>query len=194
MEANIIEKKLIYIQCPKCDDQNSHCISGVERGTSFGPWYCARCGAGIMGSISSRGIVDICETQGRKDPTYVLMRIESQNAPVFLVVEGSEVTDLSTGKTRADSDESDAFLYKDEIFYNYECPPSITMQKVVAVIKNGDDVLNPREMLQYVATRPAPRDSADDEKEEYAVRVFQDLLYPVPGLDETVPASQQISR
>lgn len=192
MEANLIEKTLTYIQCPKCGDQNSHCISGVERASSFGPWYCTRCGAGITGSISSRGAVSIYEAPERRDPTFVLLRIDSQGPPVFLVVEGSQVVDLRTGKTRAESDEQDAFLYSDEIFYNYRCPPSITLQKVVAVIKDGDPM--PEGVLQYVATRPASRSSEDGDREEQAVRAFQELLMPEPAPDMSVSASQQISR
>jgi len=191
MEANLIEKKLTYIQCPECGDHDSHCISDVERDTSFGAWYCARCGTGIMGSISSRGVVDICEVPERRDPTFVLLRLDSQDAPVFLIVQGSDTVDLATGKTRAESDEDDAFLYSDEVFYNYDCPPSIALQKVIAVIKNGDPVS--QGLLQYVATRPAPRGSTGSEREEQA---FQELLVPepAPAPDMSVPASQQISR
>jgi len=193
MEAKLIEKTLTYIQCPQCSDQNSHCLSGVEYGTGFGPWYCHQCGIGIMGSINSRGAVSIYQTPERRDPTFVLLRIDLPDAPLFLVIEGSDVIDIRTGKTRADSDDGDdAYLYSDEFFYNRECPPSITLQKVVAVIKDGES--DPRGVLHYVATRPAVRKSLEAEKEEQAVRAFQELTVPVPAPEISTSASQQISR
>ncbi|HEX8160332.1 MAG TPA: hypothetical protein VF538_00415 [Pyrinomonadaceae bacterium] len=152
MKAVLVEKKEVYVRCPDCGDENSHHVTHLDPGTSFGPSYCGNCGAGVRGYLSGDGSVEIFETGDRKEQTYVLLRISPQDDPIYLVVRGAEfVTDDGAGMV--EECEEETFFESDEYFYGYTCHPSVTLRTAVAVIINGE--ADPHGIFEYVATRPA---------------------------------------
>lgn len=40
MRARLVRKTEVYIRCATCGDESSHCVTNIDPGMSFGPWYC----------------------------------------------------------------------------------------------------------------------------------------------------------
>lgn len=172
MKATFIEKSVVYIQCPNCLDDGSHLVSALDPGTSFGPWYCDNCGVGIRGYLDGSGSVEITEAEDRKEPTYVLLRIRPQDAPIFLVVCGADF--IAQDKTATEEEtEEEEFFGSDEFFYNHSCCPSITLQNTIMIIINGE--ANPPGIFEHVVTKSVSQ-SADNVGKEYSEVIFQELL------------------
>lgn len=67
MDAELVEKTLVFIRCPDCGDDTSHCISPVVKNSPFGPWHCNKCQTAITGFVHADGSVRI-EKQRKKIP------------------------------------------------------------------------------------------------------------------------------
>jgi len=160
MKAVLIEKREVYVQCPDCGDESSHRVSNLDHGTSFGPSYCGNCGAGVRGYRGGDGSVEIFETEDRKEPTYVLLRVTPHDASIYLVVRGADFIPQDEGGA-PDESEKENFFESDEYFYGYTCHPSITLRNTVAVILNGE--ADPHGIFEHIATRPASSAYGDGE-------------------------------
>lgn len=169
--VQIIEKKEQYLACPECDEIDTHRITGIKAGTTFGPLFCKSCGVGIVGHITKNGEAEIRTIDERRIPTYVLLRLVRQEKPVFLVVR--DVTCERPGQ--GDETENEAFYESNEFIYNHQLSTSVYIGNSVVFMREGD--VDSYGMFEYVSSAPAPRNNESEETEEEVVlRLFQRQL------------------
>ena len=142
MQGSLITKTQVFIKCPKCGDGDSMRVDHLfGREGAFGPWYCDSCGEGLIGKIDKDGIVEISEPQpqtGKKwEKSLVLLVLPTQNAPVYLVVNGHIM----------DGDKSN----HDYLYEEHDCPTNF-LRPVERIIVEGDT--DPHGLFDYVAEIP----------------------------------------
>ncbi|MDU7377877.1 MAG: hypothetical protein E7L09_05825 [Enterobacteriaceae bacterium] len=87
MKAEITTLSEQFFHCPECDSPEFS-FDHLSTGSSFGPWYCDKCGCGIVGEIILGG-VEIHIHSDRKAKTLVLLKLDKEiDTPVHIVVEG----------------------------------------------------------------------------------------------------------
>lgn len=97
MKAELVERSEVYVRCPQCGDENSHRISQLPKGANFGISYCEKCGTGIEGHVISLGQVEIRVADESKEPSYILLRFNPEERPIFLMVEANSESESSYG-------------------------------------------------------------------------------------------------
>lgn len=85
MKAELVERREVYVRCPRCGDEESHKITRLSSGARFGISYCQKCGVGIEGYMTD-GAVEIRVADEGKDVSYVLLRVNPEETPIFLMV------------------------------------------------------------------------------------------------------------
>lgn len=184
MKATLVEKKKVFIRCPNCGDENSHDISALDTDVAFGPSYCNSCGTGIRGYVDDAS-VEINVAEDRREPAFVLLRMNPQDIPIYLIIGGANFIahEAATGSWPGEKD----FLDSDEFFYNHNCHPTVVLQQAVAVIRAGD--VNPQGIFEYITSRcaPSPAVLKDGEVAENLLNEFIPLTVPTPS-ETTVAA------
>ncbi len=140
-------KSTLYIACPACS-QGAHTVSHKMHGGGFGPWYCDECGQGFRGRTISGAEAEVELVDSRVIKTVVTLRLDPDDAPITLIVEGIQVLH---GDEQFDPD-------RDEYFYNEHTCPINFLPKVAEVI---DDEGNndPHGVFRWVKTELATKDA-----------------------------------
>ncbi len=76
-------------ECPACGSPE-HSYGHLSVGTSFGPWYCDKCGCGVTGAVTAEG-VDIKLHTDCLARALVLLRLDVpgiDEKPINIVVKG----------------------------------------------------------------------------------------------------------
>ena len=174
MKATLVRKTEVYIRCAECGDETSHCVSNIEPGMSFGPWYCNNCGTGIRGYINGPGAIDIEEVEYRRVPAYVLLRVLPQTNPIFLVVQGADLVPKYEQGGHETAECVEGFLDGDEFFYSYASDPSITLRNTLAVIIGTE--FAPSGVFQHVSTKQAPHVACEQGDQNILTEVFCEFI------------------
>ncbi|HEX8178641.1 MAG TPA: hypothetical protein VF525_03775 [Pyrinomonadaceae bacterium] len=174
MKATLTEKTEVYIRCAGCGDESSYCGSNIDPGTSFGPWYCNNCGAGIRGYVDGTGVIEIEEAEYRKEPTSVLLRVLPQNEPIFLIVQGADFIPQYGATGNEPVEGTKEFLDSDEFFYSHGSYPSLILRNTLAVIRGTD--FAPCDIFQHVATRPALHPACEYNNQSVLMDVFRPFI------------------
>lgn len=135
MKAELIERREVYIRCPRCGDEKSHRVTNLQKGARFGISYCESCGLGLEGFNGDDG-VEIRSADEGKEVAYVLLRIHPDETPLFLMVHRNDLPD-------------------------YGMSPPIDIRQVVAV--RYDDKSDIQRDIKYVVP-PALSEPDDNEK------------------------------
>lgn len=86
MKAHTVERREVYVRCPRCGDETSHRITHLRPGCYFGISYCSRCRAGIEGYMGDDGQVEIAVADEGKEISYLFVRVQPEEVPQFLIV------------------------------------------------------------------------------------------------------------
>jgi len=62
------------IDCPTCG-KSEHGVGHIERGSSFGPWYCRQCGNGFTGRKTEDGSISL--TTGERSIKDIACLVEA---------------------------------------------------------------------------------------------------------------------
>lgn len=150
-----------YIPCPQCSDLESFSVGHLlDRSTSFGPWYCDKCGHSIIGwvEVVAKGEtpkVSIKPGKDRKVSTRDVLRIAGTE--IYMVVEGMNF--VNTKGDLSNTDENKRYLYEE-----HTCPTNVTKNEhrfVTSWGKNLND--DPHGMFEFVASLLGENDEAADE-------------------------------
>lgn len=154
MKVELVQQVSHYIPCPFCGDQSSFSITHLlGENTTFGPWYCDKCGHSIRGEVKS-GSVEIEKRTEVKINTLDLLCIPPHEKPVYFVVAGSKISPRDSG---------DEELGHTKFFYEEHTCPTNWLGEVLEVVDRGDR--DPHGLFKYNGSIDRGRASDDDEAE-----------------------------
>lgn len=163
-----------WVVCPKCDSNVStidHLIGG--RDTSWGPWYCDKCGQGVTGEIKNGEII---VNDDNKHSLELVVTLLYRDGLVFFV-EGNYYS-------MWDEDERYDLRY---LYEEQQCPQNF-LGKVFKVYDIEEDDIDPHGLFKYIYTHPIPREDVDRVQRMSCEELSEYLNIDIPRIKDVVEA------
>lgn len=139
-----------HVCCPHCGEEAGrvdHLFDDREW-REAGPWYCESCGDAYKVRVNSPTDIEVEPVAGHKIDTFVLLKIEPQEKPVFFVVKGLQIGTREEGHER--------YYYEE-----HSCPTNYV--RCEAIISESDS--DPHGIFSFVRSIPIPEENEPDQED-----------------------------
>ena len=156
-----------HIHCPHCNEIGSYVDHLLNRNTTFGPWYCDKCGKALEGKVVD-GLVFVEKSNKSSNDCIVILRMmDHEGNYVYMAVRGISLDQIGPNE----------FIYNQHHRYFYEehtCPTNWLNESLEVFYQYSDCYeADPHGIAEYIGTLGLPSSGKlDSEKLEELAEDF----------------------